>query len=171
MDGAPTFTASRLHLGLQSGRETAAGVRLSKSAHSRLSALPRQPKHNAGEHGQLLMQLESIPTRGTSRAAQPCICYGLCCGPSAGKAAGLGPLLQPTVPHPMGRISRQLCKLFCHLHPCGGDPARSRWREAGFGLSKVLHGSHRHAPPRREPSPLLQLPNTSFSGHTHTHTH
>lgn len=39
-------------------------------------AQPCQLKHDTGEHGRFLMQLESIPTKGTSRAAQICTHYG-----------------------------------------------------------------------------------------------
>lgn len=87
MDGAPISTSSQRHPGLWIRRETAAEARAPKSAHPRLALLPRQLQHNAGEHGRFLMQLESIPTRGTSHAAQPCTHCSLCCGPSTRQAA------------------------------------------------------------------------------------
>ena len=171
MDGAPTSTSSQLHLGLRSRKETVAGARPPKSAaqhRSRLRAQPCQLKHDAGEHGQLLMQLESIPTRGISRAAQPCTRYGLCCGPSAGQAARLGPLLKSAVPHPRGTISQQPRKQLCHLQPCGGNLAGSCGQEAGFGPSGVLHGSHPPSPSKEGAIPSPPAPqNHLFGSHTH----
>lgn len=108
--------SSQLHLGLWSGRETAAGARRPKSAaqhRSRLkgSALPAEARHRGAR------PVPDATPEHPYQGDQPC---STDLHPLR-SLRGLGPLLQPAVPHPRVTISQQPCKQLCHLQPCGGN--------------------------------------------------